>query len=132
MTGTMSNPMQSAIFPAGELTEMSGSTHLTEQANMAELVRGSEQGLLAWLSPLVRLQSVTLDLRSVERIDAAGIAALISLYSAASQAGHSFTVANPAHHVAEILTLVGLDRILLPERSFWDSDSCHCFESPAA
>jgi anti-anti-sigma factor len=132
MTGTMSNPMQSAIFPAGELKEMSGSTHLTEQANMTELVRGSEQSLLAWLEPVVRRQNVTLDLRSVERIDAAGIAALIALYASARQAGHTFTVANPAPHVDEILTLVGLDRILMPERAFWDCDSGHCFESPAA
>ena len=87
MTGTIPNPIQTAIFPAGELTEMTGSTHLTEHANIAELVRGSEEDLLAWLAPLVLQQSVTLDLGTVERIDAAGIAALISLYSAASQAG---------------------------------------------
>jgi anti-anti-sigma factor len=111
---------------------MSGSTHLTEQANMAELVRGTEQGLLAWLSPLVRQQSVTLDLGSVERIDAAGIAALISLYASASQAGHCFTVANPSPHVAEILALVGLDRILLSRRALWNSNSGQCFESTAA
>jgi len=132
MTGTIPNPMLTAIFPAGELTEMSGSTHLTEQANMAELVRGTEQGLLAWLSPLVRQQSVTLDLGSVERIDAAGIAALISLYASASQAGHCFTVANPSPHVAEILALVGLDRILLSRRALWNSNSGQCFESTAA
>lgn len=132
MTGTISNPMQSAIFPAGELTEMPGSKHLTEQANMTELVRGSEQGLLSWLAPLVSSQSVTLDLRIVERIDAAGIAALISLYSTASQAGHSFMVANPSPHVSEILTLVGLDRILLPQSAFWSNDSGQCFESTAA
>ncbi|MFY9853814.1 MAG: STAS domain-containing protein [Terracidiphilus sp.] len=132
MTGTISNPMQSAIFPAGEMNEMSGSTQLTEQANMAELVRGTEQGLLAWLAPLVSRQNVTLDLRPVERIDAAGIAALISLYSTASQAGHSFKVANPSPHVAEILALVGLDRILIPQRSFWSDNSGQCFESTAA
>lgn len=132
MTGTISNPMQAAIFPAGELTEMTGSTHLTEPARQTELVRGTEDGLLAWLSPLVRQQSVTLDLRQVERIDAAGIAALILLYSTASQAGHSFMVANPSPHVAEILALVGLDRILLPEHAFWNGNSDQCFESTAA
>ncbi len=132
MTGTVSNPMQTAIFPAGELTEMTAPAQLTEQANMAELVRGSEQGLLAWLSPLVRQQSVTLDLRSVTRIDAAGIAALISLYCTASQAGYSFTVANPSPHVAEILALVGLDRVLLSQRAFWNDNSGQCFESTAA
>jgi anti-anti-sigma regulatory factor len=56
---------------------------------------------------------VTLDLTHVERIDAAGIAALISLYWCADAAGNRFTVVNASAHVAEILALVGLDRILL-------------------
>jgi len=132
MTGIISNPMQSSIFPAGELTEMTAPAQLTEQANVAELVRGSEQSLLAWLSPLARQQSVTLDLRSVERIDAAGIAALISLYRTASEAGHCFTVINPSPHVAEILALVGLDRVLLSQPPLWNSHSGQCFEPTAA
>ena len=132
MTGIISNPMQSSIFPAGELTEMTAPAQLTEQANVAELVRGSEQSLLAWLSPLARQQSVTLDLRSVERIDAAGIAALISLYRTASEAGHCFTVINPSPHVAEILALVGLDRVLLSQPALWNGNSGQCFEPTAA
>jgi anti-anti-sigma factor len=102
MTGTIS--IDTAIFPASEYT---GPTEL------AELVRGSEQALLARFAPLVRRQSVTLDMSSIERIDAAGIAALISLYVGARDAGHSFTVVNPSPHIAEILALVGLERILL-------------------
>ena len=35
------------------------------------------------LKPVVREQSVTLDMRHIERIDAAGIAVLISLYGEA-------------------------------------------------
>jgi anti-anti-sigma factor len=93
-----------AIFPVGECAG---------QTKLAELVRGSEQALLARFAPLVRRQSVTLDMSSIERIDAAGIAALISLYVGAREAGHCFTVVNPSPHIAEILALVGLERILL-------------------
>ena len=102
MTGTI--PIDMAIFTVGECAG---------QTKLAELVRGSEQALLAYFSPLVRRQSVTLDMSSIERIDAAGIAALISLYVGAREAGHCFTVVNPSPHIAEILALVGLERILL-------------------
>jgi len=101
MTGTNSIPVDMTIWPT------------IEQAELTELVRGNEQKLLAWLSPLVRQQNVTLDLGRVERIDAAGISALLSLYASARTAGHLFTVTNPSPHVAEILALVGLRRVLL-------------------
>jgi anti-anti-sigma factor len=123
MTGTISNPMNMAIFPAGEWIE---------SAELTELVRGQEESLLARLTPLVRRQSVTLDMSSVQRIDAAGIAALISLHASAHQAGHRFTVANPSHHVAEILALVGLERILLSHIAAIKSQYGPCFERPAA
>jgi anti-anti-sigma factor len=80
---------------------------------MTELVRGRDRELVDRMTPVVSKQSVALDLEGVERIDAAGIAALISLYGTARDAGHGFAVANPSAHVREILTLVGLDRILL-------------------
>ena len=79
-----------------------------------ELTRGSEQALLARLEPVVRRESVELDLASVERIDAAGLAALITLYSDACKAGHEFTVTGAARHVHEVLSIVGLNRILIP------------------
>ena len=83
-----------------------------------ELVRGQEQALLNWLLPVVRRQSIVLDLRAVERIDAAGIAALISLYTGAHENGHEFRVERPSAQVAEILRLVGLDTVLLaPEEA---------------
>ncbi len=85
-----------------------------EPGEAMELIRGSEQNLLARLAPLVRQESVWLDLNAVERIDAAGLAVLIALYCDACKAGHSFTVFNPRRHVREILALVGLDRVLLP------------------
>jgi anti-anti-sigma regulatory factor len=78
-----------------------------------ELVRGQEQRILEQLKPLVREQNVTLDLRNVKRIDAAGLAALISLYCDSCKAGHRFRVVNPMHHVAELLALVRLDTLLV-------------------
>jgi anti-anti-sigma factor len=82
---------------------------------MTELVRGNEHLLLDRLMPVVRAQSIGLDLQSVTRIDAAGLAALITLYSEACKAGHRLTVSHPSRHVQEILNLVGLDRILIPQ-----------------
>ncbi len=86
-------------------------------SSASELVRGQEQKLLEELNPLVRKQSVCLDLSSIERIDAAGLAALITLYCDACKAGHSFKILRPGRHVREILKIVGLDRVLLSESS---------------
>jgi anti-anti-sigma factor len=98
MNGIFFNTAEMMYVPAGD---------------MHELVRGHEQCLVERLMPLVRQQNVTLDLHNVERIDAAGIAALISLYGTAKRAGNEFTVVNAVPHVAEILKLVGLDHFLL-------------------
>jgi anti-anti-sigma factor len=84
-------------------------------ADFHELVRGNEDRLMALLTPKVREQNAVLDLSEVRRIDAAGIAALISIYGAARTAGHSFRVCNVTPHVAEILELVGLDHILVTQ-----------------
>jgi anti-anti-sigma factor len=94
------------------------------------LVRGAEARLLDEMMPLVRRRQVWLDLGGVERIDAAGIAALITLYRVAREAGHCFGVTNPKPHVREILTLVGLDRFLLPDRS--EQEGCPEFAESAA
>lgn len=80
---------------------------------MTELVRGNDHCLVAQLEPLVRQQNVTLDLHAIGRIDAAGIAALIALYGCARDAGHEFKLCNVPARVTQILTLVGLDAILL-------------------
>ena len=90
---------------------------------LTELVRGNEQRLLDRFAPLVRHQCVSLDLGSVERIDAAGIAALISLYGSARDAGHHFNVSNVSPRVAQILALVGLERILSSHNTVHSS---HC------
>jgi anti-anti-sigma factor len=78
-----------------------------------ELVRGSETQLVDVMLPRVRQESISLDLSGVERIDAAGIAALITLYCSASDAGHKFSVVSPNPHVLELLRLVGLEQILI-------------------
>ena len=82
------------------------------ESGLTELVRGNERLLLERMLPLVERRCVALDLHTVKRIDAAGLAALIRLYCAAREAGHAFTVSNPSPRVGEILSLVGLDRIL--------------------
>lgn len=101
MTGAMCDATVPVVIEAGESGEA------------MELIRGSEQRFLERLQPLVRQQSVWLDLNAVERIDAAGLSALIALYCEACKAGHSFMVFNPQRHVREILALVGLDQVLM-------------------
>ena len=126
MNGTLSNQMDPAIFPGGELTAPIELTELTE------LVRGNERGLLTRLIPLVRRQSVILDLGRVQRIDAAGVAALISLHASAYEAGHCFSVVNTTPRVAEILSLVGLERILVSRNTVEKSHPDSCLERPSA
>ena len=102
MTGTMCDATAPVVIEPGEPGEA------------IELIRGNEQRFLERLQPLVRQESVWLDLNAVERIDAAGLSLLIALYCDARKTGHSFTVLNPKRHVREILALVGLDRVLMP------------------
>jgi anti-anti-sigma factor len=90
---------------------------------MSEIVRGSEACLVEEMAPIVRRQDVTLDLRPVERIDAAGIAALISLYRLAEESGHRFTILNVAPRVYELLALVGLEGILVSHNANLTSNS---------
>ena len=84
---------------------------------LTELVRGNERQFLERLQPLVRRQNVTLDLAHVARIDAAGLAALITLYCDACQAGYRFGISNPSARVREILALVGLDALLVSQNA---------------
>jgi anti-anti-sigma factor len=107
-------------------------TPITVPENLHELVRGEEQRLLKELEPAVQEHSVTLDMRQIERIDAAGIAALITLYGTACAAGHSFTLINASHRVREILALVKLDRILLSEHQAPRMKDDPCYAMPAA
>lgn len=117
MNSTLLSPMEMLVIEPGDLHE---------------IVRGEEHALIERLRPVVESRSTTLDLARVERIDAAGIAALICLYGCAQQAGHCFKVANATHHVAEILAIVGLDRILLSRNADRSSQSGPSFVRSAA
>jgi len=111
------------------------STTATAQAGsieLTELVKGHERALMEQMGPLVSRQSIALDLTPVERIDAAGIAALVTLYANACRAGHSFTVSNASPRVARILALVGLDRILMSQNAVQNSHSGPRIERTAA
>jgi anti-anti-sigma regulatory factor len=80
---------------------------------LTELVRGTEQLLLERYMPLVRKASISLDFISVRRVDAAGVSALLALYTAAKKAGHRFDILNASTRVAQTLALLGLDGLLL-------------------
>jgi anti-anti-sigma factor len=103
-----------------------------EQPELNELVRGQDVRLLERVGPLVLNQSVILDLASVERIDAAGITALLTLYRNARESGHCFNVTNPSAHVAQILAVVGLDRFLLSHNAVKHSQYGPRVQRPAA
>ena len=80
---------------------------------LTELVRGKDQLLLEHYMPLVRKTSISLDFISVRRVDAAGVSALLALYTTAHKAGHRFAIVNASTHVIQTLALLGLDSLLL-------------------
>ena len=98
---------------------------------LTEIVRGSEACLVNEMTPLVRRQDLTLDLSPVERVDAAGIAALISLYRLAEESGHRFKVMNLAPHVYELLALVGLDKVLVFHAAVTPEPGCRIAQNAA-
>lgn len=104
-------------------TEVDTKVETSHTCDLTELVRGSERQLIDQLAAAVRRETVSLDLGSVERIDAAGIAALISLYRTAQDSGHGFSLANVAPRVRELLRLVGLESILVSHNAKSVSDS---------
>ncbi len=99
---------------------------------LTELVRGDEQGLIDRLGPLVRRHNIELDLCHVDRIDAAGITALISLYTNAHNSGHAFSLRNVSGRVAEILKIVGLEAILVSHNAVQAPHHEPCFSRSAA
>jgi anti-anti-sigma factor len=99
---------------------------------ITELVLGHERDLVARVAPLVRVQSIALDLAEIERVDAAGIAALIELYTIACQAGHGFCLLNATPHVTKVLSICGIDRILVSHNVVPDSYSGQRMELSAA
>ena len=107
-------------------------TRVIPPHEMTELVRGTDHVLVATVEPMVRQQDVMLDLDAIQRIDAAGIAALISLYGAAHEAGHRFEVCNVAPRIDEILRLVGLEAILVCHHAIPMRSGETCLEQSAA
>jgi anti-anti-sigma factor len=105
---------------------------ITAPDHMTELVRGEEQCLLQRVAPVLREKDVILDLNRIERIDAAGIAALISLYSTARAHGRTFSIKCVSPRVAELLTLVRLDDILISHNAVFASQCEEHYERPAA
>jgi anti-anti-sigma factor len=125
MTNSMCEPMPTLMIAA------------TEPADRAELARGpllrdQVTGLLDRLAPLVVQRNVTLDLTCVNRIDAAGISTLLALYRSARESGHRFAVTNASARVAQILSVVGLDRILLSHNAVRHSQYGSGMRRPAA
>jgi anti-anti-sigma factor len=100
-------------------------SNIQHVTGVEELVRGQEQEFLRQLQPLVRRQDVTLSFDHIERIDAAGLAALITLYCDSCKAGHTFAISNPSPHVLEILAIVGLDRLLVSR----NAERISCFRT---
>jgi len=126
MTTAILETKATLIFQAADPAEFN------EPADLNELVRGQDVLLLKHLGPLVREHSVALDLAGVERIDAAGISALVALYRSAREFGHRFTVTNASQRVGQILSMVGLDRYLLSHNAVKASHCASCFQRPAA
>jgi anti-anti-sigma factor len=120
MTMTNLNRNDDQVFP------------VTSTPKVHELVLGYERDLVARVAPLVRGQSIALDLALIERVDAAGIAALVELYSIACESGHGFCILNAAPHVVEVLRVCGLDRILLSHDVVCNSYSGQQVELTAA
>ena len=87
------------------------------QCRLKRLVRGNEKQLVNRLMPLVRSRSLVLDLEAVERIDAAGVSALIGLYRGAREAGQRFTIVNPRPQIAQVLALLGLEKVLMSQNA---------------
>jgi anti-anti-sigma factor len=102
------------------LMERASNAIVVVPEKMTELVRGSDQRLVGEIEPLVQAEDIILNCARIERIDAAGIAALIALYGSAQNTGHSFRVCNVRKHVREVLALVGLDRILVDCDGGWN------------
>jgi anti-anti-sigma factor len=120
MTIAMCEPMATLTIKAVEPSELN------------ELVRGQDARLLMRVGPMVRERSVMLDLAGVERIDAAGITALVALYRSARESGNRFCLTNVSARVEQILVMVGLDRYLLSHNAVRNSHCGPRLQRPAA
>jgi anti-anti-sigma factor len=82
-----------------------------------ELVIGAETAKVrACLSPLVeKFAQVTVDLKSLRRIDSTGIGVLVMAYAKARNHGHRLLATNVGGTVRDTLLLVKLLAVLDPE-----------------
>ena len=135
MNISMCEPKATRTMMAIEPSEIDES--ILREATLSEqvcgkLLRGEDAGLVDRVGPLVLESNVTLDLTGVDRIDAAGISMLVTLYSGASQAGHCFNVINASPRVVQILAVVGLDRLLVSHNAVQNSEYSPRFRRSAA
>ena len=130
MSPAIHDPLVPLVMKAIEVPEPHARE--LEPAPHCELVRGHDGDLLARIEPLLHDRSVALDLDGVERIDAAGITALVYLYQSAQQSGHCFSVTNVPARVERILRVVGLDHLLMSHNAVRTSQYGSCSERSAA
>jgi anti-anti-sigma factor len=121
MTSAICEPMPNLMITAVEPAERA--ELMCSELAQGQLLRGQDSSLLERVGPLVLRQNVALDLASVDRIDAAGITALVALYRSARESGHRFGVTNVSRRVAQILSVVGLDRLLVSQNAVRNSRS---------
>ena len=96
------------IKPSPEI--LSGATEIFASG---KLIRGCESEFVDQLIPLARKGALQLNLSAISQIDAAGIASLVALYRASSEAGHRLAIVEPSTHVHELLHLLGLEHLLV-------------------
>ena len=125
MCEAMIDPMM--VFEQPEANEL-----VTSLLVRGQLVRGQDECLVERVGPLVHERDLTLDLTCVQRIDAAGIAALVALYCIGCESGHRFSVTNVSARVAQILAVVGLDQILISHNAVQSSHCGSHMQRPAA
>lgn len=81
------------------------------------LVRGNEQAFVCDTLAALERANVLVDMSAVNALDAAGIGVLVTLQTAATAAGKRLYLIKPSKRAAEVLSLVGLDSMLLCVRS---------------
>jgi anti-anti-sigma factor len=125
--------MSTAIFESiSSITTKTPDYAELSTAPDGQLVGGQSTELTERLQPLVHDGNVALDMSSVKRIDAAGIAALVALYRSARDAGHRFSLTNVPARVAQILAVVGLEGLLVSHNAVRNSQCGSRRQRPAA
>jgi len=89
------------LTPAGEV----------DMSNAPELRQAVEEALATGA------RSVTVDLGEVTFVDSTGLAALIGGHRRAAELGITYRVTNPVAHVAQVLDVAGLTKLLGPREA---------------